>query len=456
MKKLLFMFLFLFLMESVSANDSVQFYYTEEKVDEMWITRIEGNTIKSSNPYVLRRKSDNSYVYCLQPFVLLNQKEDYTAYYQNHKILNITDEDWERISNLAYFGYQYPGHEEKKWYGITQYLIWKTVAKKVTIYFADGKNGKQINPYQKEIEEIENLIKEYQKLKKIDKRKLVFKNVEEWNDWKQKSIILKNAIMPLHDDNYIFELPNNEGVFGVDVFYYHNNGQNVYHPGLLSHMNMSFEIEFLKGKIRLQKKNVENTFISNENSLEGAKYGIYKDGVLVETIETNKDGIATSALLEYGVYTIKEISASKGYLVDENIYTISIDKEEFPIEVYEKQIEKEIQIQKWYGSGTYKVEEDAIFEIYQEDNLVLTITTDEDGLAHFKLPYGTYRLHQVKGKEGYQNIQDLVFQVNEEFESEMKLYNKEIIEEVPDTGIIDWPLLWFYYLKDIRRLFYVI
>ena len=59
MKKLLFMFLFLFLMESVSANDSVQFYYTEEKVDEMWITRIEGNTIKSSNPYVLRRKSDN-------------------------------------------------------------------------------------------------------------------------------------------------------------------------------------------------------------------------------------------------------------------------------------------------------------------------------------------------------------------------------------------------------------
>lgn len=456
MKKLLFIFLFLFFMENVYANQEVQFYYTDERIEEMWITRIEGNTIKSSNPYVLRRKSDNSYVYCLEPFVLLNQKEDYKAYYENNKILNITDEEWERISNLAYFGYQYPGHEDKKWYGITQFLIWKTVAKNVTIYFADGKNGKQINPYQKEINEIESLIKEYQDLKKIDKGKFVFKNVKEWNDWKQKSLILKNAIMPLSDDNFVFELPSNDGVFGVGVIYYHNNGQNVYHPGFLSHMNMSFEVEFLKGRIRLQKKNVENTFISNQNSLEGAKYGIYQDGVLVQTIETDKEGVAVSALLEYGIYTIKELSASPGYLVDENSYTISVDKEEMLVEVLEEQDRKEITIQKWYGSGTYKLEEDAIFEIYQEDEKVLEVITDKNGIATFSLPYGTYRLHQVKGKEGYQNIQDFTFQVNEKMESEMKLYNKEIIEEVPDTGLFHHSLLWFRYWDIVRSLLYVI
>lgn len=456
MKKLLFIFLFLFFMENVYANKEVQFYYTNERIEEMWITRIDGNTIKSSNPYVLRRKSDNSYVYCLEPFVLLNQKEDYKVYYQNNSLLNVTDEEWERISNLAYFGYQYPGHEDKKWYGITQYLIWKTVAKNVTIYFADGKNGKQINPYQKEINEIESLIKEYHNLKKIDKGKLVFKNVEEWNNWKQKSVILKNAIMPLSDDNYVFELPNNEGVFGIDIFYYHNNGQNVYRPGLLSHMNMSFEVEFLKGRIRLQKKNIENTFISSDNTLKGATYGIYKDGVLVQTIETDEDGVAISAMLEYGLYTIKELKASPGYLVDENSYTIFIDKEENSIEVLEKQKEKEITIQKWYGSGTYKLEEGAIFEIYQDDQKVLEVMTDKNGIATFSLPYGTYRLHQVKGIDGYQNIQDFIFQVNDELESEMKLYNKEIIEEVPDTGLFDHSLFWFHYWDVIRRLLYVI
>lgn len=441
-------------MENVYAKDDVQFYYTEEKVEEMWITRIEGDTVKSSNPYVLRRKSDNSFVYCLQPFVLLNQKDDYTAYYTNQKILNISDSDWERISTLAYFGYQYPGHEDKKWYGITQYLIWKTVAKDANIYFADGKNGKKINAYQSETQEIENLIQDYKNLKKVNAGKLVFKNLEEWNNWKSKSMILKNSIMPL-DDTFTFELPTNEGVFGVDIFYYHNNGQNVYHPGLLSQMNMSFEIEFLKGRINLKKKNLEDTFISSENSLKGAKYGIYKDGILVETIETDENGNASSSLLEYGVYTIKELLASPGYLIDANSYTFSVDKEEIPIEVYEEQAYKAITIQKWYGSGTYKLEEDAIFEIYQDDVLVLTVTTDTNGLAQFHLPYGTYRIHQLKGKEGYQNIKDFTFQVNDEFEGELKLYNKEIIEDVPDTGLFS-PLSWFYSFARIRRLFYVI
>lgn len=457
MKKLLFIFLFLFLIENVYANDAVQFYYTEEKIEGMWITRIDKNTTKSSNPYVLRRKNDNSYVYCLQPFILLNQKEDYTAYYNNHKLLNISDKDWERISNLAYFGYQYPGHEEKKWYGITQYLIWKTVAKDVTIYFADGKNGKKINAYQSEIKEIENLIEDYQNLKKINQEKLVFKTREDWNAWKNRSIILKNSIMPLGED-YSFQLPKNDGIFGVDVFYYHNNGQNVYHPGLLSTMNMSFEVDFLKGRIMLQKKNVEDVFVSSENSLKGAKYGIYQDGLLVETIETDEEGIASSSLLEYGIYTIKELSASPGYLVDENTYTISVDKEEIPLEVYEEQQQKEITIEKWYGSGTYKLESDAIFEIYQDDRLVLEVSTDKNGLAKFSLPNGFYRLHQVKGREGYQNIEDTTFRVDDSFEGNLKLYNKEIIEEVPDTGIrFVIPSSWVtIFSNTIRRLFYVI
>ncbi len=452
MKKLLLLFLFLFFIENVYAKDDVQFYYTEEKIEDMWITRISGDTIKSSNPYVLRRKSDDSFVYCLQPFVLLNQKDDYTAYYNNHKVFNISDTDWERISNLAYFGYLYPGHEDKKWYGITQYLIWKTVAKDVNIYFADGKNGKKINAYQSEIEEIEQLIQEYQDLKKINQKKLTFKNITDWESWKNRSEILKNSIMLL-DDKFSFELPDNVGVFGVDVFYYHNNGQNVYHPGLLSHMNMSFDIEFLKGKINLEKKNLEGVFISKDNNLKGAKYGIYKDGLLVEILETDEEGHATSSLLEYGIYTIKELEASSGYLIDENIYTISVDREELAIEVYEEQIEKEITIQKWYGSGTYKLESDAIFEIYQDDTLVLTLTTDSYGLAHFKLPYGNYRIHQVKGKEGYQNVKDLEILVNEDFEENIKLYNKEIIKNVPDTGLFS-PLLWFKTFEKVLKIIY--
>ncbi len=454
MKKLLFIFLFLFLFESVSAKEDVQFYYGTDKVESMWITRVKGDIVKSSNPYILRRKNDNSYVYCLQPIVLLNQEEDYTAYYTNHKVFNISDEDWERISNLAYFGYFYPGHEDKKWYGITQYLIWKTVAKDMDIYFSDGKNGKKINAYQKEIEEIESLIQNYQSLKNLNHKKLSFKNVEEWNNWKSGNIILKNAIMPLND-TYAFELPENAVTFGVDTFYYHKSGQNVYHPGRLLHMNLSFDVEFLKGKINLKKKNKEDTFISNDNCLKGASYGIYKDGILIETIETDEEGNATSSLLEYGTYTIKEIKASPGYEIDDTVYTVFIDAEDISLEVYEEQKMNKLKIEKWYGSGKYKLESDAIFEIYQGDDLILTVKTDTLGIAEFSLPYGRYRLHQVKGKEGYQNIQDLDFTVTDNSLNHLKLYNEEIIVDVPDTGLLT-PFSWvriFEYVRSILSAF---
>ncbi len=453
MKKLLFLFFcFIIMIEPVLADDNLRFYNTKEKVDGMWITRIDGDKSDYNSPFVLRRKSDSSYVYCLEPIVPLNQTEDYLAYDTNKEVLNISDEDFERISNLAYFGYLYPGHEDIKWYGITQYLIWKTAAKNMTIYFADGKKGKKIEPYQKEIEEIESLIDNYQELKNGPK-KLIFKNRKEWNQWIHNNIVLKNAIMPLQDA-YSFELPSNETALETGLFYYHKSGQNVYHPGLLTPMNFSFEVEFLKGRISLKKKNIENVFISNKNTLKGATYGIYQDGVLVEEIKTDEKGEATSSLLEYGIYVVKEKEASEGYLVDENSYTISVDKENIFLEVYEEQEEKDITIEKWYGSGTYKLESDAIFEIYQEEKLVMTVTTDENGIAKFKLPKGDYILHQVKGKEGYQNIKDLSFTIDDKFEGILKLYNKEIIPDVPDTGRI-YPLGWMSFINSIWRKVFV-
>ncbi len=453
MKKLLFLFLsFMIMIEPVFADDSVRFYNTKEKVEGMWITRIDKEASDYNSPFVLRRKSDSSFVYCLEPIVALNQTEDYLAFDTNKDVLNISEEDFERISNLAYFGYLYPGHEDIKWYGITQYLIWKTVAKDMTIYFADGKKGKKIDPYQKEIEEIESLIANYQELKKGPK-KLIFQNREEWNQWIHKNIIFKNAIMLL-EDNYSFELPSNENAFETGIFYYHKNGQDVYHPGLLAPMNFSFEVEFLKGRISLKKKNLENVFVSKDNTLKGAIYGIYKDDILVEEIVTNENGEAISSLLEYGIYTVKEIKASDGYLVDMDSYTVSLNQENVSLEVYEKQEEREITIEKWYGSGTYKLEEDATFEIYQDDNLVLTVTTDSDGLAKFKLPNGKYLLHQVKGKSGYQNIKDFSFVVNDKLEGILKLYNKEIITEVPDTGLM-YPLGWMNFMNIIWRKFFV-
>lgn len=454
MKKLLFLFFILFLMsEPVLATDTLQFYYTSEKVDNMWITRVNSTQTKSGNPYILRRRSDQSYVYCLEPFVLLLQTEDYIPYYTNDILFNISDEQWQRISDLAYFGYLYPGHEDKKWYGITQYLIWKTVEKDTDIYFADGKYGSKIDIYTEEIQEIEKLISDYHQIESWDQKTITVYNTEEWKKVIENNSFLSSVIE--NENYYTVILPQNLELFGVDIFYYHPNGQNVYHPGELIKNSFSFSVEFLKGKIHLFKKNREDTFVSLANHLEGATYGIYQGDILICTMTTNESGEAISPLLEYGTYTIREISASEGYTIDDKEYIITLESDSKIVEVYEEQIKKEIVIQKWYGSGTYQLEENATFEIWQEDELVMILKTDQDGVARFQLPYGTYQLHQISGKKGYQMIQDFSFSVDSDSSDVLKLYNKEIIEDVPDTGLYV-PLFMTKFLQNpwIMRLLY--
>ncbi len=434
MKKLLLMlYLFLFLMESVFAKADVRFYFDDEVVEEMWITRVTKERTISDHPYILKRKSDNTYVYCLEPVTYLNQTEDYTPYFENEKKLNLTEEQWERISLLAYFGYLYPGHEKEKWYGVTQYMIWKTVVPDMTIYFASAKNGKKITAYEKEMQEIENLILDYQKLKELDHQVLEFTTRKEWEEYREKNTFLKN-VKETRAGGFTYELPKNEAAFGADIVYYHKSGQNVYHPGELDPIGVSFKVQFKTGRISLQKKKEEGVFTSSL-SLEGATYGIYQeDGTFVEEIVTDKEGKATSSPLEYGTYIIKELKAPYGYTLEKEEYTIELDASEYPLEVVEKQIQKEISIRKWYGSGTYRLEANATFEIYEGENLLFTVTTDSKGIAKFSLPYGEYRVHQVSGKKGYAFIEDTIFQVNEKTDSLWDLYNEEIIEKVPDTG----------------------
>ena len=79
------------------------------------------------------------------------------------------------------------------------------------------------------------------------------------------------------------------------------------------------------------KKSSANTEISKDNSnysLKGAEYGIYSGSKLVETITTDEKGYAKSGELEEGTYTVKEISASKGYAVDVEGHKVTVTAEE--------------------------------------------------------------------------------------------------------------------------------
>ena len=111
------------------------------------------------------------------------------------------------------------------------------------------------------------------------------------------------------------------------------NGSNQTHGSWTQESvdSLRYSVDWLDfGWIDLIKESA-NEGITNNNgcySLEGAVYGIYSDGVKVDEITTDKNGYAKSSILPVGNYTVKEITASTGYDLDENTYSVTVVKDQ--------------------------------------------------------------------------------------------------------------------------------
>ena len=112
---------------------------------------------------MLQRKSDNQFVYCIQPGISTVEGVQLIGYDSDWDIqANVSNSEWNRISRLAYYGYGYKDdthdHTNVKWYAVTQYMIWKTVPLGYDIYFTDKLNGNRITRFENEIQEMEDLV----------------------------------------------------------------------------------------------------------------------------------------------------------------------------------------------------------------------------------------------------------------------------------------------------------
>ncbi len=81
-----------------------------------------------------------------------------------------------------------------------------------------------------------------------------------------------------------------------------------------------------KGKIKIVKTSTDPTITNSNNcySLQGAIYGIYQNGKEVGRLTTKADGLTDELNIGVGSYTIKEISAPKGYALDTASYNANV------------------------------------------------------------------------------------------------------------------------------------
>lgn len=186
-------------------------------------------------------------------------------------------------------------------------------------------------------------------------------------------------------------------------------------------------------------------------TLEGAVYGVFKDGALIDTYTTDKNGYFITdyyPCYENVEWTIREISPSEGYLLDETVYYIDTYAGQYTVElntvypdVYEDIIKGKITIIKHTDDGSTKIETPevgAMFEIYlksagsyeaAETTERDILTCDEFGYAEtIDLPYGVYVVKQIKGWDGRELLDPFEVFVSEDGEVYRYLINNANFE----------------------------
>ena len=198
-----------------------------------------------------------------------------------------------------------------------------------------------------------------------------------------------------------------------------------------------------KFTVEVTKQDAETVSAQGNATLVGAVYGLYLDGELVDQYVTDENGYFKTKEYVCGNYTVQEISPSEGYLLDETVYSVGAEAENYFIEhnplsmtVTEDVIKGNIAIIKHSDDGSTQIETPEVgaeFEVYLKsagsyENAAETerdhLTCDENGFAQTKdMPYGVYTVHQTVGWEGTEFIADFDVNISENGQTYRYLIN---------------------------------
>jgi len=214
--------------------------------------------------------------------------------------------------------------------------------------------------------------------------------------------------------------------------------------------SVQFSNVLKKFRVNVTKQDYEKGHAQGDAKLSDAVYGLYKGDELVAQYTTDSNGSFTTDYYVCGTdWTIKEISPSEGYLLNDTVYRVGADPRDYNIEyntapdmtVMEQVIKGKISIIKHTDNGDTKIEtpeKGAEFQIYLKSSGSFvnadkderdTIVCDEDGFASTKLlPYGVYTVHQSKGWDGREKITDFDVFINTDGKTYKFLINNKNFE----------------------------
>lgn len=213
--------------------------------------------------------------------------------------------------------------------------------------------------------------------------------------------------------------------------------------------NKSFHNVLKKWNVTVTKSDSETGAPQGNASLAGATYGIYKGEQLIDSYTTDENGQFTTKYYVCGDdWSVRELTPSEGYLLDETAYHIGAEAKSYTVEynstandVTEQIIKGRIALIKHTDNGDTQLETPEVgaeFEVYlksagsydaAKDTERDLLVCDENGFAETKdLPYGIYTVHQVKGWDGREFLPDFDVYISEDGEVYRYLANNANFE----------------------------
>ena len=410
----------------------------------------------------INRTSDGQFVYCVQPYFTIKEDNTYNITTEDFAaVLNMSQESWEQISRLAYYGYGYKDnnydHTSDKWYIATQMLIWNIADPSIDSYFTNTLKGtRNDNILKAEMDELLYLANNHKVLPNLTNfpNEMVLGQTVTLSD--SNSVLQNYDITNVNNatitknGNALNITANNVGNISFNItrygnrydnpiqLYYATDSQNVMHRGNLDPISISKNIKVIGGKVELHKVDsvTNSSQVQGEGLISNAKYGIYdNNGNLIQTLITDSNGYAISDYLpSIGTLYIQEISPSIGYKLDSEKHYFEINSNNLLVSITSKEeiIKNRIKVYKVdsenntctaQGQGTLS---GAKYGVYDWNNqLVDTLTIGSDCTATSKeLPYGKYYVKELQSSTGYYKDEN-TYNVNINNEVMLKVTSKE-------------------------------
>ena len=413
-----------------ASNDS---FYNGEYLYGTYIKKVQSNGIgRYETARFIRRASDGKFAYCLQPFIEFESGKVQTAFENDYAIVtNMTSEQWNRVALLSYYGYQYENHNEDKWYIITQMMIWKTVDPNSDIYFTDVLNGNRISLYESEINEIERLVSNHYKRPSFNGSNHTM-SIGSSITLTDSNGVLQNFSITSSPNVTASIVGNNLNIIAnklgdvkltltksdtkystPPIVYVDSVSQDLLVVGSYDPLISNVNINIVGGRIKIIKLDSDTNVCvsSGSGNLQGAQYNIIdSNGNVVDTLTIGNDCTATSEILPYGSYIVKETYAGTGYYLDETNYSVNLNSPTtVNLTVKEKIIKGKVKVIKIdkdtnkcvaSGNGTLV---GAKYQIIDSTGKVAdTLTIGADCTATSKeLPYGNYTIKEILASTGY-------------------------------------------------------